>query len=129
MIAPGQDDDTRGTVTPIGGAQALPDMTALELAVIVALLQTGPSVIALFSRKIEDWFSTPLRPSDLDPSLRRLRTKGWLSDGAGGELSPTIEALEPTRTIYSGLVRMIGSQLQDAADTAQLNLIDDTEKE
>ena len=129
MIASGHDDDPRGVVTPIGGAQALPDMTALELAVIVALLQTGPSVIALFSRKIEDWFATPLKPSDLDPSLRRLWTKGWLSDGAGGELSPTPAALEPTRTIYSGLVRMIGSQFQEASDTAPLNLIDDTDKE
>lgn len=128
MIAPGHNDDHAGKVTPIGGARTLPDMSAVELAILVALLQTGPAVIAIFARKLEDWFAMPFGAADLDPSLRRLRAKGWAADEGDGRLAPTAAAFEPTRTIYAGLVRMIASHFRNATDPDQLNLIDDTKE-
>lgn len=110
------------TRTMLSGEPPLPDMTVIELSVIVALLEDGPLRRERIARLIEDWFVRPVRPTELEPCLNRMQARGWVSDEAGTALSPTRAAEAPTMLLYAGAIRMIGAVEGSPRGTGRLRL-------
>lgn len=95
-------------VTPIA-ATPLPDMTVIELSVLVALLTDGPLRPDRLARAIADWFVRPVRIGDLEPCLAGMAAKGWVLRADVGSLFPARAAEATTLQLYAGLIRMIGA--------------------
>ena len=118
-----------GEVHYIGG-EGLPDMTVVELAIIVALLRRGlPTAIEDLAPVLSQWFACPVNPAQLAGPIRRMAREGWLAEGPIG-LMPDRGALEPMKLLYGGFIRMFGEELTDVVASAgeQLSLIDDHDK-
>lgn len=122
------------SVTHIGGGR-LPDMTVVEVAVVVALLRRGPSRIDALAPVLAEWFATPVAFSDLTPSVRRMFGRGWLAEARDGRLSPGLLALQPTQRLYAGFIRMLrpdldlGHEFEPVRNDDQLSLAYDARKE
>lgn len=107
-------------VTPL--APPLPDMTVIELSVIVALLTSGPLNRDRIRQVVGDWFVRSTRTFDLEPCLARLRARSWLFEDPVKALSPTRAGEEPTLLLYAGVIRMIGAIEGDGRNAGSLRL-------
>ena len=107
-------------VTPL--AHRLPDMTVVELSVVVALLTDGPLGRDRIRQVVDDWFVQSMRTFDLEPCLARMKARGWLREDPVKALSPTRAAEAPTLLLYAGVIRMIGTIEGDGRDARSLRL-------
>ena len=102
------------------GSSPLPDMTVVELAIVIALLRDPPGTLASIAPILADWFRRPVSPAQLlQPSQRMLRL-GWIESNADGTLIPGQAAFEPTAWFYAGFIRMLGSGLDTEKTGLQL---------
>lgn len=127
----------------------LPDLTVVEVSIIVALLRIGPAVIDALCPVLTGWFMKPVVQTELAPSVSRLQGRGWLVERPGGELVPSPSAYEPTQRLYSAFIRMLAREGSDGdappapgpseaaaagavppglGQVLQLRLVDDNEK-
>lgn len=104
---------------------SLPDMTVVEVSIIVALLRRGPTAPDGLAPVLADWFAMPVRSDDLAPSVRRMTRRGWLARRGGGTLAPTPSAYQPTQVLYAGFIRLLGRESEPHDDDGQLNLLGD----
>ena len=88
----------------------LPDLTVVEVSIIVALLRKGPAVLEALCPVLAGWFMKPIIGSELVPSVRRLQGRGWLVERPGGELVPSPSAYDPTQRLYSAFIRMLARE-------------------
>lgn len=106
---------------------ALPDMSVVEIAIIVALLRRGPAPVDALAPMLSDWFAQPVRSPDIAPSVGRMTGRGWLAR-RGERLEPTPAAYAPTQLLYAGFIRLLGRDNDASADDGQLSLLADTGK-
>ncbi len=111
------------------GAPTLPDMTVVELSLVIALLRDGAAGAERIAGTVAGWYARPVRSRDLAPSIARLTARGWLVAGSDGALSPTPRAHQPTSLLYACVIRMIGDAEREGNDGRQLHLIDLTSGE
>ncbi len=101
---------------------ALPDMSVVEIAIIVALLRRGPAPADALAPMLSDWFAQPVRSPDLAPSVGRMTGRGWLAR-RGDRLEPTPAAYAPTQLLYAGFIRLLGRDGDAPGDDGQLSLL------
>lgn len=114
-------------VIPIGDG-TLPDMSVVEVSIIVALLRGGPAAADALAPVLSDWFARPVRSPDLAPSVGRMTRRGWLAQRGGGQLEPTSAAYAPTQLLYAGFIRLLGRDSKPASDEGQMSLLGDLEQ-
>lgn len=106
---------------------SLPDMSVVEIAIIVALLRRGPAPVDALAPMLADWFAQPVRSPDIAPSVGRMTGRGWLAR-RGERLEPTPAAYAPTQLLYAGFIRLLGRDTDASSDDGQLSLLADTGK-
>lgn len=107
---------------------SLPDMSVVEVAIIVALLRRGPAPADALAPMLSDWFARPVRSPDLAESIGRMTRRGWLLLGGGGRLEPTPGAYVPTQLLFAGFIRLLGRDDDAPGDDGQLSLLGDADK-
>jgi hypothetical protein len=94
------------TVTPIDANAPIPDLSAIELSVIICLARQPGIAVASVAAEIGRWFKTEVIDSDLSTALRRLIRREWLTTD-GIALHATDEAIRKAEFAAKGIVGLI----------------------
>ena len=99
-------------VLSLAGERGLPDLTVVEFAVLIALLQLGPSTLVQLRATVADWFGQELTPLALSPAVRRLRHQGMLIEHADGRLQTVAHAGPPVAACFAAAIRITGTEFR-----------------
>lgn len=94
------------TVTAIDANAPIPDLSAIELSLIICLARQPGSTVSGVAAEIGRWFKTEVIDSDLSTALRRLIRREWLTTD-GIALHATDEAIRKAEFAARGLVQLI----------------------
>ena len=117
------------TITPLASGRGLPDLAVAEFAIMIALMRLGPGPAPLLLPLLSDWFGHAVGISDIQPHLRRLMRLGFLVKEVNGTLRPQPTSAQSVSTCFSALIRLVGSQFEQALDQADPQLLDQILKE
>jgi hypothetical protein len=95
-----------GTVTAIDARAPIPEVSVIELAVVICFTRRPGSDIASVVAEIGRWFNTSIVESDISNALRRLIHREWLTTD-GIALHATEVARDKTELAARGLVQLI----------------------
>ncbi len=93
------------TVTPFYAFAPVPDLTVLELAIVICFVRRPGCDVASVGDEIGRWFKTSIVESDLSNSLRRLVHREFLTTD-GKSLFATEEAREKAESAARGIVHL-----------------------
>lgn len=102
------------TVTPLSSGRALPDLSVVEFAIMIALMRLGPQPAPILLPTLSDWFGFAISLGHIRPSLRRLEHQGYLTTLEDGTLRPRRAASEPVALSFTALIRIVGSEFNRA---------------
>ncbi|MBX9777783.1 MAG: hypothetical protein K2Y71_25680 [Xanthobacteraceae bacterium] len=94
------------TVTAFDAFAPVPEMSVLELAVLLCFARKPGSTIADVAEEIGHWFKASVVESDLSATVRRLVHREWVTTD-GITLHATDEALQKAEFAAKGLVKLI----------------------
>jgi hypothetical protein len=98
------------TVTPLSSGRALPDLSVVEFAIMIALMRLGPQPAPILLPTLSDWFGFAISLGHIRPALRRLEHQGYLTTLEDGTLRPRRAASEPVALSFTALIRIVGSE-------------------
>ena len=98
------------TITPLGSGRALPDLTVVEFAIMIALMRLGPQPAPLLLPTLSDWFGFAISLRDIQPAMRRLEHQGYLVTLENGVLRPRSASAEPVALSFTALIRIVGTE-------------------
>lgn len=84
----------------------IPDVSMLELAVVIVFARKPNAKVATAAAEIARWFNVDVSASDLMHPLRRLQHRAWLTP-AGASFRATEEAREKAEAAARGLVHLV----------------------
>jgi hypothetical protein len=102
------------TVTPLSSGRALPDLSVVEFAIMIALMRLGPQPAPILLPTLSDWFGFAISLGHIRPSLRRLEHQGYLTTLEDGTLRPRRAASEPVALSFTAVIRIVGSEFNRA---------------
>lgn len=102
------------TVTPLSRGRALPDLSVVEFAIMIALMRLGPQPAPVLLPTLSDWFGFAISLGHIRPSLRRLEHQGYLTTLEDGTLRPRRAASESVALSFTALIRIVGSEFNRA---------------
>ena len=98
------------TVTPLSSGRALPYLSVVEFAIIIALMRLGPQPAPVLLPTLSDWFGFAISLGHIRPALRRLEHQGCLTTLEDGTLRLRRAASEPVAVSFTALIRILGSE-------------------
>jgi len=98
------------TATPLSSGRALPDLSVVEFAIMIALMRLGPQPAPVLLPTLSDWFGFAISLGHIRPALRRLEHQGYLTTLEDGTLRPRRAASEPVALSFTALIRIVGSE-------------------
>jgi hypothetical protein len=98
------------TVTPLSSGRALPDLSVVEFAIMIALMRLGPQPAPILLPTLSDWFGFAISLGHIRPALRRLEHQGYLTTLEDGTLRLRRAASEPVAVSFTALIRILGSE-------------------
>ena len=111
-------------IPPLASGQGLPDLTVAEFAIMIALMRLGPSPAQALLPLLSDWFGYAVGLADIQPFLRRLMRLGFLVKEVDGTLQPQRRSAQSVSACFSALIRLVGSQFEQALEKADPQLLD-----
>lgn len=84
----------------------IPDVSVLELAVVIVFARKPNIELATAAAEITRWFKVDVSTSDLAHPMRRLQHRAWLTP-AGVSFRATEEAREKAEAAARGLVHLV----------------------
>lgn len=111
------------TITPLSSGRALPDLTVVEFAIMIALMRLGPQPAPSLLPTLSDWFGYAISLGDVRPALRRLEHQGYLTTLEDGSLRTRRASAEPVALSFTALIRIVGSEFGRALKKADPPLL------
>lgn len=111
------------TITPLSSGRALPDLTVVEFAIMIALMRLGPQPAPALLPTLSDWFGYAISLGDIRPALRRLEHQGYLTTLEDGSLRTRRASAEPVALSFTALIRIVGSEFGRALKKADAPLL------
>ena len=111
------------TITPLSSGRALPDLTVVEFAIMIALMRLGPQPAPSLLPTLSDWFGYAISLGDIRPALRRLEHQGYLTTLEDGSLRTRRASAEPVALSFTALIRIVGSEFGRALKKADPPLL------
>ena len=111
------------TVTPLSSGRALPDLSVVEFAIMIALMRLGPQPAPILLPTLSDWFGFAISLGHIRPALRRLEHQGYLTTLEDGTLRLRRAASEPVAVSFTALIRILGSEFGRALKKVDLPLL------
>lgn len=111
------------TITPLSSGRALPDLSVVEFAIMIALMRLGPQPAPLLLPTLSDWFGYAISLTDIRPALRRLEHQGYLTTLEDGSLRTRRSSAEPVALSFTALIRIVGSEFGRALKKADPPLL------
>ena len=93
------------SVTPIDALCPVPDVSVLEMAVLIVFVRRPGIDMSSLVAEISHWFRSDLRECDVTNPLRRLQHKEWLVDD-GAVLRATEGARQKAEFAAKGIVHL-----------------------
>ncbi|MGB3469769.1 MAG: hypothetical protein WBA51_02985 [Erythrobacter sp.] len=112
------------TITPLGSGRALPDLSVVEFAIMIALMRLGPQPAPVLLPTLSDWFGFAISLSDIRPALRRLEHQGYLTTLEDGSLRTRRASAEPVALSFTALIRIVGTEFGRALKMADPPLLE-----
>ncbi|PKP96925.1 MAG: hypothetical protein CVT76_05655 [Alphaproteobacteria bacterium HGW-Alphaproteobacteria-15] len=111
------------TITPLSSGRALPDLSVVEFAIMIALMRLGPQPAPALLPTLSDWFGFAISLSAIRPSVRRLEHLGYLTTLEDGTLRTRRASAEPVALSFTALIRIVGSEFGRALKKADPPLL------
>lgn len=111
------------TITPLSSGRALPDLSVVEFAIMIALMRLGPQPAPSLLPMLSDWFGYAISLGDIRPALRRLEHQGYLTTLEDGSLRTRRASAEPVALSFTALIRIVGSEFGRALKKADPPLL------
>ncbi|MFM2099272.1 MAG: hypothetical protein RLZZ366_811 [Pseudomonadota bacterium] len=96
---------SEATIVAFDAMTPVPDMSVLELGVIICCVRQPGSDLASIAVELGRWFNTSLVESDLAAAIRRLTHREWLRP-EGPALHAVEDAREKAEFAARGIVRL-----------------------
>lgn len=104
-------------------AGPLPDLSVIELAIVIALLRRGPLNRDALAKVIADWLARAVTPRELYRPVARMIRRGWLVDCDHMCLAPTAVVQAQARQLYAAFIRMLAEERNCAGSDRARHLI------
>lgn len=96
---------TATSVTAFDAFAPIPDVSVLELAVVIVFARTPSIEVSGAAAEIARWFKVDVSPSDLANPMRRLEHRAWLT-ADGKSFRATQEARDKAEFAAKGIVHL-----------------------